>query len=58
MIKVTLTSYNGNAKHLPFYSAEQVHNFISALPAHLNKNTSLKVECDLLAISGTLRGEK
>ncbi len=58
MIKVTLTSYNGNTKHLPFYSAEQVHSFISALPAQLEKSTSLKLECDLLAISGTIRGEK
>ncbi len=58
MIKVTLTSYNGNAKHLPFYSVEQVRSFISALPAQLNKTTSLKVECDLLGISGTIRGEK
>ena len=58
MIKVTLTSYNGNAKHLPFYSVEQVHNFLATLPSHLDKSVSLKVECDLLAISGTLRGEK
>jgi hypothetical protein len=58
MIKVTLTSYNGNAKHLPFYSAEQVREFISTLPAHLEKSTSLKLECDLLGISGTIRGEK
>jgi len=58
MIKVTLTSYNGNAKHLPFYNVEQVRSFISALPAQLNKTTSLKLECDLLGISGTIRGEK
>lgn len=58
MIKVTLTSYNGNTKHLPFYSEQQVRKFISALPAQLEKSTSLKLECDLLAISGTIRGEK
>ena len=58
MIKVRLTSYNGNTKQLPFYSIEQVNNFISALPAHLDKTTSLKLECDLLGINGTIRGEK
>jgi hypothetical protein len=56
MITLTLTSYNGNTKKMPFYSELQVREFISALPSRLNKNTSLKVECDLLAINGTIRG--
>lgn len=58
MIKLSLTTFNGNVKHFPFYSREQVYNFISALPAELEKSTSLKVECDLLGINGTIRGEK
>jgi hypothetical protein len=58
MITLTLTSYNGNTKKMPFYTEKQVRSFISALPSQLNKTTSLKVECDLLAISGTVRGEK
>ena len=58
MITLTLTSYNGNTKKMPFYTEAQVNKFISALPSQLSKNTSLKVECDLLAISGTIRGEK
>ena len=58
MITLTLTSYNGNTKKMPFYNEQQVRKFISSLPSQLNKTTSLKVECDLLAISGTIRGEK
>ena len=57
MIILTLTSYNGNTKKMPFYTENQVLAFISALPSRLNKNTSLKVECDLLAINGTIRGQ-
>jgi hypothetical protein len=57
MITVRLTSYNGNTKAMPFYTEAQVRKFIATLPSHLNKNTSLKLECDLLAISGTIRGE-
>ena len=58
MITLTLTSYNGNTKKMPFYSKQQVLDFLYALPSRLSKNTSLKVECDLLAINGTIRGEK
>lgn len=58
MITLTLTSYNGNTKKMPFYNELQVREFISALPSRLSKNTSLKVECDLLAINGTIRGDK
>ena len=58
MITLTVTSYNGNTKKMPFYTKQQVQEFISALPSRLSKNTSLKVECDLLAINGTIRGEK
>lgn len=57
MITLTLTSYNGNTKKMPFYTKQQVADFISALPSRLSKNTALKVECDLLAINGTIRGE-
>ena len=57
MITLTLTSYNGNTKKMPFYTEAQVKDFISALPSRLGKNTSLKVECDILAINGTVRGE-
>ena len=56
MITLTLTSYNGNTKKMPFYTEAQVKEFISALPSRLNKNTSLKLECDLLSINGTIRG--
>ena len=58
MITLTLTSYNGNTKKMPFYSKQEVLDFLSALPSRLSKNTSLKVECDLLAIRGTIIGEK
>ncbi len=58
MITLTLTSYNGNTKKMPFYTEQQVRKFISLLPSQLNKSTSLKVECDILAINGTLRGDK
>ena len=58
MITLTLTSFNGNTKKMPFYTRQQVIDFLSALPLHLNKNTFLRYECDLLAIRGTIIGEK
>ena len=58
MITLTLTSYNGNTKKMPFVTEQKLREFISALPSQLNKSISLKVECDLLAINGTIRGEK
>jgi len=58
MITLTLTSYNGNTKKMPFITESKLREFLSALPSQLNKSTSLRVECDLLAINGTIRGEK
>jgi hypothetical protein len=58
MITLTLTSYNGNTKKMPFITEQKLREFLSALPSQLNKSTTLKVECDLLAINGIIRGEK
>jgi len=58
MITLTLTSYNSNTKKMPFITEQKLREFLSALPSQLNKSTTLKVECDLLAINGIIRGEK
>jgi hypothetical protein len=58
MITLTLTSYHGNTWKMPFVTELELRDFLSALPSRLNKNTSLKVECDILSINGTIRGDK
>lgn len=56
MITLTLTAYSGATKKIDFLTESEIKQFISALPNKLDKEITMKVECDLLGISGHLRG--
>lgn len=58
MINVTISLPNGSTKKVPLDNKEQVQEFISVLPSKIEKGTALHVRCDLLSISGIVRGTK
>jgi hypothetical protein len=58
MINLIVTFVSGNTKKMSFANKAQVEQFISALPNNLPATTSLHVRCDLLGISGIVRGNK
>ena len=53
---VTLETFNGSTKKINLSSKGQVAQFISTYPTQLPVGVSVKVACDTLGISGTLRG--
>ena len=54
---VTLETFNGSTKKIALPSRGAVAQFISQYPNTLPVGVSVKVACDTLAISGTLRGK-
>ena len=58
MINVTITLPGGSTKKVPLDNKAQVEEFISILPSKIEKGTALHVRCDLLSISGIVRGTK
>lgn len=54
---VKLESFNGSTKSITLPSKGAVAQFISEYPKALPVGVSLKVSCDALSISGTLRGK-
>ena len=54
---VTLETFNGSTKKINLSSKGQVAQFISTYPTQLPVGVSVKVACDSLGISGTLRGK-
>jgi hypothetical protein len=54
---VTLETFNGSVKKIALPSRGAVAQFISQYPNTLPVGVSVKVACDSLAISGTLRGK-
>ena len=54
---VKLESFNGSTKSITLPSKGAVAQFISTYPTQLPVGVSLKVSCDALSISGTLRGK-
>ena len=54
---VKLESFNGSVKSISLPSKGAVAQFISQYPQQLPVGISLKVSCDALGISGTLRGK-
>lgn len=54
---VKLESFNGSTKSITLPSKGAVAQFISQYPQALPVGVSLKVSCDALSISGTLRGK-
>ncbi len=53
---VILETFSGSTKKINLSSKGQVAQFISTYPTQLPVGVSVKVACDTLGISGTLRG--
>ena len=56
MYKVKLESFNGSVKTIALPSRGAVAQFVSTYPTQLPVGVSVKIACDTLGISGTLRG--
>ena len=56
MYKVKLESFNGSVKTISLPSRGAVAQFISQYPQTLPVGVSVKIACDTLGITGTLRG--
>ncbi len=54
---VTLETFNGSTKKINLPSKGAVAHFISTYPTQLLVGVSVKVACDALSISGTLKGK-
>lgn len=54
---IKLESFNGSTKSIALPSKGAVAQFISQYPQQLPVGVALKVSCDALSISGTLRGK-
>jgi hypothetical protein len=54
---IKLESFNGSTKSISLPSKGAVAQFISQYPQQLPVGVALKVSCDALSISGTLRGK-
>ena len=53
---LTLETFNGSVKKINLASKGAVAQFISQYPTQLPVGVSVKIACDTLGISGTLRG--
>jgi hypothetical protein len=54
---ITLETFNGSTKKINLPSKGAVAQFISTYPNTLPVGVSVKVACDSLSISGTLKGK-
>jgi hypothetical protein len=54
---VTLETFNGSTKKIALPSKGAVAQFISTYPTQLPVGVSVKIACDALSISGTLKGK-
>jgi len=54
---VKLETFNGSVKSINLPSKGAVAQFISTYPTQLPVGVSVKIACDTLGISGTLRGK-
>jgi hypothetical protein len=54
---VKLETFNGSVKSISLPSKGAVAQFVSQYPNSLPVGVSVKVACDTLGISGTLRGK-
>jgi len=55
---VTLETFSGSTKKISLSSKGAVAQFISTYPTQLPVGVSVKVSCDQLGVSGTLRGKR
>jgi hypothetical protein len=54
---VKLETFNGSTKTISLPSKGAVAQFISTYPTQLPVGVSVKIACDTLGITGTLRGK-
>ena len=57
MYNVNLETFNGTVKTISLPSKGAVAQFISTYPNTLPLGVSVKIACDTLGITGTLRGK-
>jgi hypothetical protein len=57
MYKIKLETFNGSVKEIALPSRGAVAQFISQYPTQLPVGVSVKIACDTLSISGTLKGK-
>jgi len=55
---LTLETFSGSTKKINFASKGAVAQFISQYPTQLPVGVSVKIACDSLGITGTLRGNR
>jgi hypothetical protein len=58
MYKLKIEGYSGQEKEISLPSKGAVANFINRYPDSLPIGISVKFRCDLLGVSGTLRGRR
>lgn len=56
MYAIKLQTFNGQTKEIAFTTKGQVANFINQYPSTLPTGVSVRVSCDVLGVSGVLRG--
>lgn len=56
MYTIKLQTFNGQIKEIAFTTKGQVANFINQYPSTLPIGVSVRVSCDVLGVSGILRG--
>jgi hypothetical protein len=54
---IKLETFNGSTKSISLPSKGAVAQFISTYPTQLPVGVSVKIACDTLGITGTLRGK-
>ena len=57
MYKVNLETFNGTVKTISLPSTGAVAQFISPYPNTLPVGVAVKISCDALGVTGTLRGK-
>jgi hypothetical protein len=57
MYKITIETFNGSVKTIQLPSKGAVAQFVSTYPTQLPVGVSVKIACDALGVSGTLRGK-
>ena len=57
MYKVKLETFSGEVKIISLPSKGAVAQFVSTYPTQLPVGVSVKIACDTLGITGTLRGK-
>ncbi len=57
MYKVKIETFNGSVKTIQLPSRGAVAQFVSTYPTQLPVGVSVKIACDALGVSGTLRGK-